>query len=250
MMMKRSSHMPTLTKQRQDEEQRDVVAHAAEPEQLNHARVDRDERPVEDRVRPGHAVQHHVPLVRVGAVPGEERLVGVAVGHDHPGDQHDLRHVVDVPHGDEVFQAVELAQRNRPASSPSRSRSRWRRRRSRAGRSWRASRAAPTPRSRSSPPSAPRAPAASRCRPAAGRPSRSAASAAPTRASRAPACRRSACAAIDCARSRSVARSGTRPVNQNSATRCRRSTPRTRPRSAGCGTAATGPSCSGYGNSQ
>ena len=39
----------------------------------------------------------------------------VAVGDDQAGGQHHLAHVVDVADGDEVFQVIELADRNRPA---------------------------------------------------------------------------------------------------------------------------------------
>ena len=44
-----------------------------------------------------------------------------------PGHQHDLRHVVDVPHRDEVFEPEEAsAVGNRQRHAPSRTRSRWR----------------------------------------------------------------------------------------------------------------------------
>ena len=34
--------------------------------------------------------------------------IDVAVEHDQAGDQHDLRHVVEMAHRDDVLQAVEL----------------------------------------------------------------------------------------------------------------------------------------------
>ena len=96
------------------------------------------------------------------------------------------------------------------------------------------------------PPSAPRAPAASRGRRAAGRPTRSCASAAPSRAS--PWRQR----AVDLllpellgavAQGREVGDQADVPEEQRD--RARRSRPRRRPRSAGCGSSARSPSCSG-----
>ena len=73
------------------------------------------------------------PLVEAGAVPREERLHHVAVADHETRCQHDLGHVVDVLHGDEVFEAGRRRESESRASTPSRSPSRWRRRRSKAG---------------------------------------------------------------------------------------------------------------------
>ena len=126
-----------------------------------------------------------------------------------------LRHVLEVPHGQEVFEVVEDAQRNRE-----------RQHHREAGVDGagdevrREDRGVPAGddadrRSRSSRPCGPRAPAASTGRRAAGRPLRSAPSGAPSRAIRARACRTAAGCGWLLARSRSVARSGTSPTYQN-----------------------------------
>ena len=65
------------------------------------------------RVGARHAVQDHVALVGVAAIPGEESLHAVAVDHDHAGSQHDLRHVIEVAHRDEIFELVNRANRDR-----------------------------------------------------------------------------------------------------------------------------------------
>src|SRR5690242_13296728 len=53
--------------QRHDEQQAEVLAYALEPQQLHHADVDRDQRPVRPCVLAGHAVPHHEALVRAAA---------------------------------------------------------------------------------------------------------------------------------------------------------------------------------------
>ena len=62
---------------------------------------------------PVHAVPDHVALVDVAAVEGHERLDHVAVGDDEARGEQDLRHVVEVLHRDEVLEAVDLPQRDR-----------------------------------------------------------------------------------------------------------------------------------------
>ena len=99
--------------ERDDEQQHHVGADPLDPEELRRQHVAEDQRPVERPVRPGHAVPHHVRLVRVRAVPRHERFDHVAVGDDQPGDEQDLRHVVQMALGDEVLQPVHLADRNR-----------------------------------------------------------------------------------------------------------------------------------------
>ncbi len=94
------------------EERRDAVAHLLDPQHLRHEAVAEDERPVDRRVRTLHAVQDHVALELVRAVPAEEHLHRVAVEHDEARHQHHLRHVVEVLQGDEVLQAVHRAQGN------------------------------------------------------------------------------------------------------------------------------------------
>ncbi len=67
----------------------------------------------DQRVRPGHPVPDHEALVLIGAVPAEERFHRVAVTNDEAGCQHDLGHVVDVAHRDQIFEPVSGANRNR-----------------------------------------------------------------------------------------------------------------------------------------
>ena len=55
-------------------------------------------------------------LERVAAVPRHEELDAVAVGHDEAGREHDLGHVLQVPHRDEVLEPEHLAERDRRAS--------------------------------------------------------------------------------------------------------------------------------------
>ena len=54
--------------------------------------------------------QEHVEFV--AAVEGHEKFEEVAVGDDQAGGEHDLGHVLQVAHGDEVFEVVGFAQRN------------------------------------------------------------------------------------------------------------------------------------------
>src|SRR6267142_221342 len=49
----------------------------------------------------------------VAAVERHEEFEEIAVSDDEPGGQHDLGHVVQVANGDELFEAIGLAQRNR-----------------------------------------------------------------------------------------------------------------------------------------
>ena len=140
MMTKRSSHMPMLTTSEIMNSSGTFVR-----TRLNHSScgvddVAEDQRPV-DAARTGPVMRFHdhEPLVRVAAVPGHERLDHVAVGDDQAGRQHDLRHVLQVPHRDEVLAGRRPRGAESPASAPWRSRSRSRRRRSTAGRSWCAS---------------------------------------------------------------------------------------------------------------
>ena len=83
-----------------------------DPQQLRDDAVAQDQRPVHVPVRTGGPVVDHVLLELVGAVPGEERLHHVAVEHDQAGDEHDLRHVVEMAHRDHVLQAVDAAHRD------------------------------------------------------------------------------------------------------------------------------------------
>ena len=102
-----------------------------EPEQLRRQAVAEDQRVPVAVVRADDAVAGHEALVGVGAVPGEEQLHDVAVEDDQAGRQHHLAHVLQVAVGDEVLPAEAHPQRDRQQSAPWRSRRRWRRPRSR-----------------------------------------------------------------------------------------------------------------------
>ena len=69
--------------------------------------------PVHRRVGPGHAVQDHEAFVLIAAVEGGERFHHVAVADDQPGGEQHLAHVVEVAHGDEIFEAKEFPHGNR-----------------------------------------------------------------------------------------------------------------------------------------
>ena len=111
-----------------------------------------------------------------------------------PVERSDLAHHVDVPARDVVLEPHHLAGDEQERQHHRRSRRRWRRPRSRAGRSSCASRGAPTSRSRTTRRCGPRARAASRGRRGAARAPRSAARPSPIRSSRARARRRSGAA--------------------------------------------------------
>ena len=192
-------------------------AQLANPQHLRDENVADEQRPVRNSVRSVQAVPEREGVVAIAAVPAHEGFDAVAVGDDQSGGEHHLGRVLQMALGDEIFEAVDFADREWPASAPWRIRSRSRPRRSRAGRSSCASRGRCRRRNRSSPRCERRARAAWLVRRAAGTPFRSDASAAPIRAIPWKACRRSIRARDSSARSRSVARSGMRPMNQNSA---------------------------------
>src|SRR5579864_7544570 len=83
------------------------------PEHLNHKDIAEDQAPEHEAISTEHAVVHHVAVVYAPRVPGHEGFHHVPVAHDQTCGEHDLRHVVDVPHGNEVLKPEELAQRNR-----------------------------------------------------------------------------------------------------------------------------------------
>ena len=88
-------------------------AHIAQPEKLRQRDVAGDQHPVAPAHGPEHAVPECEVLPVAGRVPAHEEFHPVAVSHDQAGGEHHLAHVVDVADGDQVFQVVELADRNR-----------------------------------------------------------------------------------------------------------------------------------------
>src|SRR5262245_45301392 len=99
---------------RYDEDHDQVIAHLLPPEQRRNKHVEEDQYPVDHPVRAEHAVLHHKLLESIAAVPGKEELHRVTVGDDQAGGQHHFAAIADVAHGDEIFAAVELADRDGP----------------------------------------------------------------------------------------------------------------------------------------
>src|SRR5262249_56927345 len=95
-----------------DEEHGHVGAQFLKPEQLRSQDVAQNEREIVVAVRPVQALLYQEYIELVSAIQGKKELKEVAVGHDQPGCQHDFRHVLQVAHGDEVFQSIRLAQRD------------------------------------------------------------------------------------------------------------------------------------------
>ncbi len=93
--------------QRNREQQGDIGAHRLEPERLRRDDVAEDQQPVGPGIRPEGAVERHVALELIAAVPTHECFDAVAVAHDQAGGEHDLGHVVQMLHGDEVLQLID-----------------------------------------------------------------------------------------------------------------------------------------------
>ena len=94
---------------RQREQDRDARARLLEPEDLRADHVAGDHGPVGPGVRSARAVHEREDLVGVPAVPRGEELRGIGVADHRPGHEHDLRHVVEVPEGDDVLEAERRA---------------------------------------------------------------------------------------------------------------------------------------------
>jgi hypothetical protein len=58
------------------------------------------------------ALLHKENVKFVSTVERHEELEEVPVSHNQAGGKHDLGHVVEVPHGDEVFEAIRFAEWN------------------------------------------------------------------------------------------------------------------------------------------
>ncbi len=94
---------------RQHEQDRDARARLLEPEDLGADHVAADHDPVGPGVRSERTVHEREELVGVPAVPRGKELRRVGVAHHRPGHEHDLRHVVEVPEGDDVLEAERRA---------------------------------------------------------------------------------------------------------------------------------------------
>ncbi len=72
-----------------------------------------DQQQVVDRsVGPVQTVPQREGVVAIAAVPAHESFNDVAVGHDQSGGEHDLGRVMQMALGDEIFQPVNLADRD------------------------------------------------------------------------------------------------------------------------------------------
>ena len=132
-----------------DEHHPQIGAHFLEPVKLRDKDVARIHGPGRPPVGPEGAIQEREALIHVAAIPGDEKLAGIRVADDRPGHQDDLVHVLQVLHGDQILQIQQSSARSAAASSPWRIPKKWRRRRSRAGKWWCASPESPRSRSRS-----------------------------------------------------------------------------------------------------
>src|SRR5207245_4194198 len=97
---------------RHDEEDHDVVAHLVRPQQLRRQDVANNQRVVERSIRTVQPLLDKEDVEFVSAIDGKEKLEEVAVGHDKAGGEHDLGHVIQMAHGDVVFEAIRFSQRN------------------------------------------------------------------------------------------------------------------------------------------
>src|SRR2546430_16659238 len=96
-----------------EEQDHHIVAHLVGPEQLRHQDVRQNQRKVKRSIRTVEPLLDEEDVKLVAAVKRQEELEKIAISDDEPGGQHDLGHVVQVPHGDEIFEGVGFAQRNR-----------------------------------------------------------------------------------------------------------------------------------------
>src|SRR5262249_59280859 len=54
-----------------------------------------------------------IPLIWISAVERDERFIDIAVSDDDPRSEHELRHVLQMPHRNELLEPVDFAQRDR-----------------------------------------------------------------------------------------------------------------------------------------
>ena len=94
---------------RQHEQRGQRRADLLEPEELRQDHVAAHHGPVGPGIGPERAVLEGEQLVGAAREPGDEELQGVGVTHHRAGEQHDLGHVVQVLHGDDLLEAEGLA---------------------------------------------------------------------------------------------------------------------------------------------
>ncbi|GJE71514.1 hypothetical protein CHKEEEPN_3060 [Methylorubrum podarium] len=91
---------PEIDHDRDDRERPQVEPHAREPQRLRHEAVAEQQAVIEPAVVAGEKVGDHRPVGVIAAVPAHEPLGGVGEGHDDAGEQHHLRHGVEMGRGD------------------------------------------------------------------------------------------------------------------------------------------------------
>ena len=77
------------------------------PQQLGYQSITENQSPEVVLVGTRHAVENHVLFVDIAAVPGCESLDDITVEDHQARREHDSRHQIDVPDGDEVAQAID-----------------------------------------------------------------------------------------------------------------------------------------------
>src|SRR5258708_12161291 len=73
----------------------------------------KNQRIVKRGARAVEAVLDQEDVEFVAAVKRQKELEKIAVSDNEPSGEHDLGHVVQVAHGDEIFEAINFAKRNR-----------------------------------------------------------------------------------------------------------------------------------------
>ncbi len=104
---------PHIHNQRNHEQRPHRRSNLLDPHQLRNRNIAKNQRPIRHPVRPRHAIHKREPLISVPAVKCRKRLHHVAVSHDQSRSQHHLGHILQMPHGDEIFQSIEFANGNR-----------------------------------------------------------------------------------------------------------------------------------------
>src|SRR5712692_11364691 len=89
------------------------MAHLVEPEQLRRQDVAENQREVKGSIGTVKTLLDKKNVKLVATVRRHEEFKKISIRNDQAGGQHDLGHVVQVAHGDEVFEAICLAERNR-----------------------------------------------------------------------------------------------------------------------------------------
>ncbi len=101
-----------VDEKRDDEEAEWITADSPRPKRLRDEDVAQHEHPKNPAVRAESTIGHHVLLKNIAAVPRHECLNEIAVTDHQPGGEHDVRHVVQVTLGNEIFEVIDFPHRN------------------------------------------------------------------------------------------------------------------------------------------